>query len=167
MGAVCLLLALYAFQVLPISYAGLGLMLLGVGLMVAEAFAPSFGILGLGGIIAFIFGSIILMDTNLPGYQIAMPIIFGFAAFSGVLLVFSLGLILKARRQEVITGLSHLVGQQAIVDSMHGNEAFVRLEGELWQVQCDTPLQLNDSVTVTEANGVVLQAEKDNGDKSV
>src|SRR5699024_9445301 len=78
-GGICLLIALYAFQILPISYAGLGLIILGVALMVAEAFAPSFGILGLGGLAAFIFGSFMLMDTDVPGYQIPLSIILGLA----------------------------------------------------------------------------------------
>lgn len=163
-GAVCLLLALYAFQVLPVSYAGLGLMLLGIGLMTAEAFAPSFGILGLGGIVAFIFGSIILMDTDLAGYQIAMPLIISVASFSALILVFALGLLLKARRQPLVTGLQHLIGATAVVESNYNNQPLIRLQGELWPVQTDQPLQPNDRVTVTAANGVVLKVKKDKGE---
>jgi membrane-bound serine protease (ClpP class) len=164
MGAICLLLALYAFQVLPVSYAGLGLMALGVGLMTAEAFAPSFGILGLGGIVAFVVGSIILMDTDLPGYQIAMPLIIAFAAFSVGLLIFALGLVLKARRQQVVTGADHLLGLDAVVESLHGGEALVRLEGELWQVESDIPLVVDDIVTVAGIDGVTLRVCKRKGD---
>ncbi|NHO64577.1 nodulation protein NfeD [Aestuariicella hydrocarbonica] len=160
LGAVCLLLAMYAFQVLPVSYAGLGLIFLGIGLMTAEAFAPSFGILGVGGIIAFVMGSIILMDTRLPGYQIAMPLIVGFAAFSACVLIFALGLVLRARRQKVVTGLSHMLGAQAEVEALHGDTAMVRLDGELWQVRSDEPLQVNDKVTVKDVDGVFLQVQK-------
>lgn len=163
LGAVCLLLALYAFQVLPVSYAGLGLILLGVALMTAEAFAPSFGILGLGGIVAFVIGSIFLMDTDVPGYQIAMPMIFAFATFSAGILVFGLSLIIKARRQAVVTGLHHLVGAVTTVESLHGNNALVRLEGELWHVDSDADLQVGDAVSVTAADGVVLQVKKQTG----
>jgi len=164
LGAVCLLLALYAFQVLPVSYAGLGLMALGVGLMTAEAFAPSFGILGLGGIIAFVVGSIILMDTELPGYQIAMPLIIAFALFSAGLLIFALGLVLKARRQQVVTGIDHLLGLDAVVESLQGDEARVRLEGELWQVESDIPLAVDDIVTVAGIDGVTLRVSKRKGE---
>ena len=164
-GAVCLLLALYAFQVLPISYAGLGLILLGIALMTAEAFAPSFGILGVGGIVAFIVGSIMLMDTELPGYQIAMPMIVAFAAFSAVLLIIALGLILKARRQAVVTGPGHLLGATAEVEVMRGERAFVRLDGELWQALSDQPLAPHDTVTVDAIDGVVLRVSKDGGRK--
>jgi membrane-bound serine protease (ClpP class) len=164
-GAVCLLLALYAFQVLPISYAGLGLILLGIALMTAEAFAPSFGILGVGGIVAFIVGSIMLMDTELPGYQIAMPMILAFAAFSAVLLIIALGLILKARRQAVVTGPGHLLGSRAEVEVMRGDRAFVRLDGELWQALSDEPLAPHDTVTVDAIDGVVLRVSKEGGSK--
>jgi membrane-bound serine protease (ClpP class) len=159
-GAMCLLLALYAFQVLPISYAGLGLILLGVALMTAEAFAPSFGILGLGGIAAFIVGSIMLMDTELPGYQIAMPMILGFAVFSAALLVVALGLILKARRRAVVTGLDHLLGSNATVESVRSGVAWVRLDGELWETSCGEPLAADDTVTVDAVDGLTLRVSK-------
>lgn len=163
-GAVCLLLALYAFQVLPVSYAGVALMALGIGLMTAEAFAPSFGILGLGGIIAFVVGSIILMDTELPGYQIAMPMIVAFAVFNAGVLIFALGLVLKARRRQVVTGLDRLKGHSAVVESLHEGEALVRLDGELWQVHCDDLLAVDDIVTVAELDGVTLIVEKNKGE---
>jgi membrane-bound serine protease (ClpP class) len=159
-GAVSLLLAMYAFQVLPISYAGLGLILLGIALMTAEAFAPSFGILGIGGIVAFVVGSVMLMDTQLPGYQIAMPIIAAFAAFSVAVLVFVLGLIMRARRSAVVTGLDHLFGALAVVESVRGDVAWVRLDGELWEVACDQPLSQDDTVTVDAIDGLTLQVRK-------
>ena len=159
-GAVCLLLALYAFQVLPISYAGLGLILLGIALMTAEAFAPSFGILGLGGIVAFVVGSIMLMDTELPGYQIAMPMILAFAVFSVAILVFALGMVLRSRRQAVVTGLDHLFGAQAEVESVSGDVAWVRMDGELWEVACEESLAPDDTVTVDAIDGLTLQVSK-------
>jgi membrane-bound serine protease (ClpP class) len=159
-GAVSLLVALYAFQVLPVSYAGLGLMLLGIALMTAEAFAPSFGILGLGGIIAFVMGSIMLMDTNLPGYRIAMPMIAAFALFSAGLLVFALGLLLKARRQELVSGLEHLLGLSLVVESLHDGSALVRADGELWHVESEEVLAKDDRVKVTAIDGVTLRVKK-------
>ena len=160
-GGVCLLLALYAFQVLPISYAGLGLILLGIALMTAEAFAPSFGILGLGGIVAFVVGSIMLMDTELPGYQIAMPMIAAFAVFSVAVLVFALGLIMRVRKQAVVTGLDHIFGARATVELVSGDVAWVRLDGELWEVACEDPLARDDTVTVDTIEGLTLQVSKD------
>jgi membrane-bound serine protease (ClpP class) len=160
LGALCLLLALYAFQVLPISYAGLGLILLGIGLMTAEAFAPSFGIFGLGGITAFIIGSVMLMDTDLPGYQIALPMILAFAVFSAGLLIIALGLILKVRRRESVTGPEHMLGERVTVETIGKQGAFVRLDGELWHVQSDQPLNAQDEVTVDAVDGLVLKVSK-------
>lgn len=163
LGAICIMLALYAFQLLPISYAGLGLIIFGMGLMVAEAFAPSFGILGIGGLMAFVIGSVILMDTELPGYQIALPVIIAFTSFSGLLLIAALGLALKARRQTVVTGLAHLKGMPAVVSKMLDKQAMVHLQGEQWQVRCDQPLSVNDKVTVLETDGVILTVKKTTG----
>ena len=159
-GAVCLLLAMYAFQVLPIRYAGLGLILLGIALMTAEAFAPSFGILGLGGVVAFVVGSIMLMDTDLPGYQIAMPMIAAFALFSVAVLVVALGLIMKARRAALVTGIDHLLGASAEVESLNAGVAWVRLDGELWEANCDTPLAPHDKVVVDAIDGLILKVSK-------
>lgn len=163
MGAMCLLLALYAFQVLPISYAGLGLILLGITLMTAEAFAPSFGILGLGGIAAFVVGSVMLMDTQLPAYQIAWPMILAVAAFSAGLLIVALGLIVKARRRAVVTGLDHLLGASAAVESVSAGVAWVRLDGELWEARCSEPLAPEDAVTVDSIEGLTLTVSKTKG----
>lgn len=159
-GTLCLILALYAFQVLPVSYAGLALMLFGISLMTAEAFSPSFGILGFGGVVAFVFGSIILMDTDLPGYQIALPLILGFAAFSASILVFALGLLLKARKQQLVSGIDHLVGSIALVESTYDGIVFARVDGELWQVESDESLAVNDPVTVIAIDGVTLTVKK-------
>ena len=163
-GAVCLLLAMYAFQVLPVSYAGLGLILLGIALMTAEAFAPSFGILGLGGIVAFVVGSIMLMDTEVPGYQVAMPMILAFTVFSVGLLVIALGLILKARRRAVVTGLDHLLGAEATVEAVANDIARVRMDGELWEVNCEQPLAEDDTVVIDSIDGVILQVSKREGE---
>jgi len=162
-GAVSLLLAMYAFQVLPISYTGMGLIILGIGLMTAEAFAPSFGVLGLGGIVAFVVGSIMLMDTELPGYQIAMPMIAAFAVFSAALLMFALGMILRARRQAVRTGVDHLLGAVATIESVSNGTAWVRLDGELWETACEDTLGPRDRVVVQGIDGLTLRVSKDKG----
>ncbi len=166
-GGMCLLLALYAFQVLPVSYSGLALIILGVGLMAAEAFSPSFGVLGLGGVVSFVVGSIMLMDTRLPGYQIAMPMIAAFAAVSVAVLVFALGMLLRSRRQLVRTGVQHLLGEVAIVESV-GDDGIVwaRLDGELWEVACPDSLGPQDRVVVSDIDGLTLKVEKDKGVQS-
>jgi membrane-bound serine protease (ClpP class) len=134
--------------------------------MTAEAFAPSFGILGLGGIVAFVVGSIMLMDTELPGYQIALPMIVAFAVFSVGVLVFALGLIMRARSQAVVTGLDHLFGAKTAVESVRSDVAWVRLDGELWEVACEDTLAPDDKVTVDTIDGLILQVSKDKGEKT-
>lgn len=162
-GATCLLLALYAFQMLPVSYTGLALIMLGLGLMIAEAFTPSFGVLGLGGVVAFVVGSIMLMDTELPGYQIAIPMIAAFAAVSVAVLVFSVSMVMRARRQVVRTGVAHLVDSIATVESVNDGIARARLEGELWEVSCPDTLHPLDRVVVREIDGLTLKVSKEKG----
>jgi membrane-bound serine protease (ClpP class) len=159
-GAICLLLALYAFQTLPVSYAGLGLILLGIALMTAEAFSPSFGVLGLGGVLAFTVGSVLLMDTDIPAYQIALPVILGVAAFSAVLLIMALGMLVRVRKRPVVTGIAHLVGATAVVESVPGGQARINLDGELWTVACEDSLLPHDRVTVDSIDGLTLHVSK-------
>ena len=131
-GAIAILLALYAFQVLSVNYAGLGLMILGIALMIAEGFAPSFGALGLGGILAFVIGSIILMDTNAPGFQIARPLIGGMA-FAGALVVLLMAsYFVRSRRQPVVTGTAQLLTEPAVALAAFDRSGPVRIQGEIW-----------------------------------
>lgn len=153
-GALCLLIALFAFQVLPVNYAGLALILLGVALMVAEAFVPSFGALGLGGMVAFVIGSIMLFDTDIPGLAIARPLIGALALLSAGLLVLVLGMALKARRRPVVSGAEEMLGAVGEVLDANGR---VRVHGELWQAQSDTPLHAGDEVRVTGRTGLILR----------
>jgi membrane-bound serine protease (ClpP class) len=158
-GAIALLLALYAFQLLPINYAGMGLILLGVALMIGEAFAPSFGVLGIGGVIAFVIGSIILMDTQAPGFGIDMSVIGTFAAISVLMFVFVIGMALKARRRPVVSGLDELIGGIATVDADFHGQGIVRIHSEHWRAQSALPLRKDQHVKVTGVEGLVLQVE--------
>src|SRR6185295_4789389 len=109
-GGISLLLALYAFQVLPISYAGLGLVLLGISFMVAEAFLPSFGALGVGGVVAFVIGSIILFDTDVEGYDVAWQLVATVALLSAAFFFGVVTLAMKARRRVVVSGAEEMLG---------------------------------------------------------
>ncbi|MBT8151056.1 MAG: nodulation protein NfeD, partial [Gammaproteobacteria bacterium] len=128
-GALCLLLAMYAFQVLPVSYTGVALLVLGIALIIAEALSPSFGVLGLGGTISFVIGSIILMDTELPGYRIALPIIAAVAVFSLALVFLIARLMVKTRRNEILGDLSHLINTNGSIETMHNGQAMARFDG--------------------------------------
>ncbi|MCW8329342.1 nodulation protein NfeD [Photobacterium sp. SDRW27] len=159
LGGICLLLAMYSLQMLPVSYAGLGLLLLGIALMIAEAFSPSFGILGLGGIVSFALGSIMLMDTETPGYQIAIPLIIGLTVVSALFTFVILALLLKTRRKPVTTGVEVLLGQSATVVSGFPGNGRVLVDGEIWQARCDRPLAKGQSVTVRRVAGLCLDVD--------
>jgi membrane-bound serine protease (ClpP class) len=158
-GAISLLLALYAFQLLPINYAGMGLILLGVALMVGEAFEPSFGMLGIGGVIAFIIGSIILMDTNVPGFGIDISVIITFALISALIFIIIVGMAIKARRRPVVSGLEELIGGQATVMNDFEQEGMVSIHSESWQASSSVPLHKGQQVRVTGMSGLTLRVE--------
>ena len=158
-GAICLLLALYSFQLLPINYAGMGLILLGIALMVGEAFEPSFGMLGIGGVIAFVIGSIILMDTDAPGFGIDVAVIATFAVTSVMMFVFVIGMVIKARRRPVVSGMEELLGSEALVIEDFAQKGRVNIHSENWNALCDTPLHKGQSVKVIGIDGLTLQVE--------
>jgi membrane-bound serine protease (ClpP class) len=159
LGGICLLLALYAFQVLPISYAGLGLILLGIAFMVAEAFLPSFGLLGISGVTAFFIGSIILMDTDVDGYTIAWPLI---AAVTAVTAAFVIGVAiaaLKARQRRVVSGQEEMIGSigEALEDFEGAGR--VRAHSEEWQAHSKVPIKHGQTVKIVAIKGLVLSVE--------
>lgn len=158
-GAICLLLALFAFQVLPVNYTGLALIILGIGLMVAEAFAPSFGALGIGGVIAFVFGSVILMETDVPGFQLALPLIITFALSSLLMFTIVLGMLLKARRRPVVSGQEQLTGGEAETLEAFDREGQVRIHSEIWHARTSVPLRKGQKVRVTKMDGLTLWVE--------
>lgn len=158
-GAISLLLALYALQMLPINYAGMGLILLGIALMIAEAFAPSFGVLGIGGVVAFIIGSIILMDTQVPGFGIDISIIITFAVLSVLVFVFVIGMAIRARRHPVVSGLDELVGGTATVLADFQGSGSVNIHSETWQASSTVSLHQGQRVRVTGIDGLTLHVE--------
>ncbi|TNF35461.1 MAG: nodulation protein NfeD [Gammaproteobacteria bacterium] len=158
-GAISLLLALYSFQLLPINYAGMALILLGIALMIAEAFQPSFGVLGIGGAIAFVIGSIILMDTEAPGFGIDIAVIVTFALTSILMFVFVIGMAIKARRRPVVSGLEELIGASAIVLQDFDGKGHVSIHSESWNASSPVPLRQGQQVRVTGIQGLVLQVE--------
>ncbi len=162
-GAICLLLALFAFQVLPVNYAGLALIALGVALMVAEAFAPSFGVLGLGGIVAFVFGSVILMDTDVPGFAISRLLIGTVAAVGGTLLLAMMLFLIRSHRQPVVSGTESMLGETAEALETFTTTGTVFVQGECWKATTTRPVMKGQSVQVTGIEGLVLRVEPRGG----
>jgi len=158
-GAICLLIALYAFQVLPISYAGMGLLLLGIALMIAEAFVPSFGVLGIGGVIAFIFGSVILMDTKLPAFQIALPLIAALGVISLLIIVIIARMLMRTRHQQSVTGANAMLGQLVEVAEYEQGQGKVWLHGELWNAYAKEPFKPGDQARIVKVSGLNLEIQ--------
>jgi membrane-bound serine protease (ClpP class) len=158
-GGICLLLALYALQLLPVSFAGVALIVLGIAFMIAEAFLPSFGVVGFGGIVAFVVGALILIDTDAPGFGIPLALIGTLAVLSALLIGGVLGMALKARQRALVSGDAGLVGSLVTVTQVMAGNPFrgvVLAQGEQWQVQCATPLHAGQNVRVTARHGVML-----------
>jgi membrane-bound serine protease (ClpP class) len=158
-GAISLLLALYAFQVLPVNYAGLALLSLGIIFMLAEAFVPSFGALGFGGVIAFVIGSIILFDKEGTGYAVSLPLIFGLSLITAGFFLFIVGAAIKARERPVVSGqeeMLHASGE--VLDDFEG-KGHIRIHGEVWRAESAIPLRRGDKVQVVAIDGLVLKVQ--------
>jgi membrane-bound serine protease (ClpP class) len=155
-GAIALLLALFAFQILPVNYAGLALILLGVILMIAEFMVPSFGALGLGGIVAFVFGSLILVDSDVPGFAVATPLILSVATAAGLLLFGTIWLAMRARNAPVVTGIEQLTRLTATALDDFAHEGDVLIRGERWRARSSTPIKKGQALKVTRVDGLTL-----------
>lgn len=158
-GAICVLIALYAFHLLPVNYAGIALILLGIAFMVAEAFVPSFGALGIGGIVAFVIGSVILVDSDLPDFSIPYALIGGVAAASALFLIFVLGMIARNRFRPAVSGRESLIGASAEALEDIATEGWARVQGERWRVRVNTPVCSGERLRVVAIEGLVLRAE--------
>ncbi len=158
-GAVCLLLALFAFQVLPINYTGFALILLGIAFMLGEVFVPSFGALGIGGIIAFVIGSVMLLDTGVPGYGVSVPLIVSFALLSAGFFMLVLGMAIKSRQRPVVSGIEALMECIGEVPEDFDQQGWIRIHGELWKARTNSPLKRGQKVRVTALDGLILIVE--------
>jgi membrane-bound serine protease (ClpP class) len=165
-GAICLLLALYALQLLPVNYAGLALVILGIGCMIAEAFLPSFGAVGLGGVIAFIAGALMLIDTDLPGFGIPVGLIASFGVGAAVLMAATAGIALRTRRRAVVSGVDQLIGRHAemLEDAVRGDagdDGWANAGGETWRVVSrgigHSPLRRGQRVRIVARRGAILE----------
>jgi membrane-bound serine protease (ClpP class) len=160
-GAISLLLALFAFQVLPINYAGLALILLGIAFMITEVFMPTFGILGVGGIAAFVIGSVMLVQTGTAGYGIPWTVIVPVAIASALFIFIVAGMAVKSWRRPVVSGSEEMIGSigEMLEDLEGGNEGWAQVHGETWRVRCPQPLRLGQKIRVVRMHGLNLEVE--------
>ncbi len=158
-GGICLLVALYAMQTLPINYAGLGLILLGIMFLVAELFVTSYGALGIGGVVAFVLGSVMLIDTDVPGYDIPWTLITPVAAVTVAFFFFVVGMALQARKRPVVTGQEELIGARGEVIEHAQGQWWARVRSETWEVRSASHLHRGQHVKVKAIDGLVLVVE--------
>lgn len=166
-GSISMIIALYGLQLLPVNYAGLALMVIGIGFIITEAFTSSFGILGIGGTIAFIAGSILLIDTEHQSYQIARSAIWSMAAANIIAMFTLLGMAIQSRRKTVQNGLSILLNAEgrALNDINLKGQAIIR--GEIWSVSSMKPITADKPVRVIKAEGLNLEVEEIDSGKEI
>ena len=155
-GVICLLLAAYALQVLPVNYAGLALIVVGLALMTAEAFAPSFGALGLGGIAAFVFGSIMMFDSGIPGFGISITFVVIVAAVFALLFIWLVSYLLRLRKRGAVSGKESIIGGTATAMRGFTDEGMVWLEGEAWAAHSAVAIEKDQQVIVVAMDGLTL-----------
>ena len=163
-GAICVLIALYAFHLLPVNYAGLALMLVGIAFMAGELFFPAYGSLGIGGAIAFVIGSVILIDTDVPGLGVPLSLVLGLAAGSAAFLFLVVGMMLKARGRPVVSGREELIGSTGEMLEDCEREGWARVHSETWRIRSAAPLKRGQRVRVAAMNGLLLDVVPDSTD---
>lgn len=162
-GAIALLLALYAFHLLPVNFAGLALIILGIIMFVTETFVHAYGTLSIGGLAAFVFGSIILMNTGVPGFQVPIGLISGISVAAAIIIVITLWIAVRAHRRPVVSGAEELQSSQgrALSDFANGTGQ-IMIHGEIWNAQSAQPIRAGDSVKVLRLEGLKLVVEPAN-----
>jgi len=158
-GSISLVVALYALALLPISYAGAALVLIGIGLMIAEAHIGAFGAIGVGGIAAFVIGALMMFPSRAPGFALSYAVVIGTAVCSAALFLLALAVLLRSRRRPVVTGGEALIGASGEAVSWHDHEGRVRVLGEIWLARANAPLAAGTAVKVVGRDGLVVLVE--------
>jgi membrane-bound serine protease (ClpP class) len=158
-GIISGVIALYALNMLPFNYAGLLLILLGIIFMIAEVFIAGFGILGIGGVIAFAFGSLLLFDADIIGSAVSLPLVIAFTIVSLSFFIFIIKLFLKSRKTMPLSGSEGMIGSVAEVIEPSQNGYIVRCHGEMWSATSESALSVGDVVKVVELSGLILKVK--------
>ena len=158
-GSICLLVALFALNMLPINYAGAGLVLLGIGLMVAEAHIGSFGVIGIGGVIAFLIGALMMFPAGAPGFNLSLWVVAAATLATAGFFLLVISLLLRSRRRPVVIGNEALLGAEGETLAWQGVTGTVRVKGEIWRARAARPLPSGSRVKVVDRDGLVLVVE--------
>jgi membrane-bound serine protease (ClpP class) len=158
-GGLSLLVALYALNLLPINYAGAALVLLGIGLMVAEVHIGSLGLIGVAGVAAFVIGAILMFPGGTPGLALSLPVLVAASAASAAFFILALAVLLRSRRRAVVTGAEAMLGAEGETLFWQGTEGRVRVRGEVWRARAKGPLEPGMRVKVIAREGLVVVVE--------
>jgi membrane-bound serine protease (ClpP class) len=158
-GSICLVVALYALALLPVNYAGAALVIIGIGLMIAEAHIGAFGALGAGGIAAFVIGALMMFPSGMPGFALSYVVVLATAIGSAALFLLAIAALLRARKRPVVTGSEALIGAAGETVVWHGHEGRVSIKGEIWRARAGEPLQTGAPIKVVDRDGLVLVVE--------
>jgi membrane-bound serine protease (ClpP class) len=155
-GVISLLLVLYAFQLLPVNYLGVMLILIGIAFMIAEVYVASFGVIGFFGVIAFAAGSILIFNTSDAKYHLALPLIIIMSVISFAFIFMILSLAIQSHKRKIVSGREGLIGSEGVVLSVMNQQTVVRVLGEIWDAKSSDKLQPGDKIKVTHVQGLVL-----------
>ena len=158
-GSICLLVALFAFQILSVNYAGLALVVVGTAMIIAEFFFPAYGSLGVGGLIAFVVGSLILFDTDVPGLSIGRPLLAALATAGALMIGGIVYLSTRAMRPPIATGAQAMIGASAEVIADFTGKGRVRYGGELWNARSNVALRAGEQARIVKVEGLTLYVE--------
>jgi membrane-bound serine protease (ClpP class) len=158
-GVISGVISLYALNMIPFNYAGLMLILLGIAFMVAEVLVTGFGILGIGGVVAFAFGSLLLFDADTLGSGVSIPLVIAFSVVSLAFFIFILRFLIRSRSIKIVTGIDEMIGASAEVVEATQKGYRVRCHGEIWYAQSDSTLQIGQKVRVESLSGLVLHVK--------
>jgi membrane-bound serine protease (ClpP class) len=158
-GSICLLVALFAFQILSVNYAGLALVVVGTAMIISEFFFPAYGSLGVGGLVAFVVGSLILFDTDVPGMNVGRPLILAFATVGALMIALIVYLATHSMRRPIATGTQGMIGESAEVIADFTGKGRVRYGGELWNARSDAALRAGEQARIVRVEGLTLWVE--------
>lgn len=159
-GGVSMLTALYALQLLPVNYTGLGLMILGVIFIIGEGHTHTFGVLSVGGTVSFVLGSIMLINTTDVAYQIAWSVIWAMTVINIAILLLLFSMVFRAQRRRTVIGLSTLIGSTGRALGEINLEGLAVIRGEIWSVHAKTPISINKKIKVINVDGLYLEVKE-------
>lgn len=158
-GIIALLLVLYAFQLMPINYVGLSLILIGIAFMLFEVYVSSFGVIGIGGIIAFTIGSVMLFDMHNPNYHLAWTLVSSMTIVTILFFFMVISLAVRSHKRAIVTGKEGLIGSEGIVLSVMNEQTVVRVLGEIWEAKSSITLDPGQKIKVINVHGLTLEVE--------